>query len=142
MIPYGKADLLLGIGSGLATTLGMLAGRAWHGHEMLFGFAAAIVTGIVLTALPSWAGTEEIRGKRLALLVILWLAGRLAFWAAPWLPPLAPALVDLLLFPAAFLMLAPQLARASNRLYLLLLPILLALTAANGVYHAGILAEA
>ena len=114
--------------------------RLWHGHEMLFGFAAAIVTGIVLTALPSWAGTEEIRGKRLALLVILWLAGRLAFWAAPWLPPLAPALVDLLLFPAAFLMLAPQLARASNRLYLLLLPILLALAAANGVYHAGILA--
>jgi uncharacterized protein involved in response to NO len=114
--------------------------RLWHGHEMLFGFAAAIITGIVLTALPSWAGTEEIRGGRLALLVILWLAGRAAFWAAPWLPPLAPAIVDLLLFPVAFLMLAPQLARASNRLYLLLLPILLALAAANGVYHYGILA--
>jgi uncharacterized protein involved in response to NO len=114
--------------------------RLWHGHEMLFGFAAAIIAGIVLTALPSWAGTEEIRGGRLALLVVLWLAGRLAFWAAPWLPPLAPAIVDLLLFPAAFLMVAPQLARASNRLYLLLLPILLALAVANGVYHAGILA--
>ncbi|MCW5581158.1 MAG: NnrS family protein, partial [Luteimonas sp.] len=114
--------------------------RLWHGHEMLFGFAAAIITGIVLTALPSWAGTEEVRGGRLALLVALWLAGRIAFWAAPWLPPLAPALVDLLLFPAAFLMLAPQLARASNRLYLLLLPILLALAAANAAYHYGILA--
>ena len=112
--------------------------RLWHGHEMLFGFAAAIITGIVLTALPSWAGTEEIRGGRLALLVFLWLGGRIAFWAAPWLPPLAPAVIDLLLFPAAFLMLAPQLARASNRLYLLLLPILLALAAANGVYHVGI----
>ncbi len=114
--------------------------RLWHGHEMLFGFAAAIITGIVLTALPSWAGTEEVRGGRLALLVALWLAGRIACSAAPWLPPLAPALVDLLLFPAAFLMLAPQLARASNRLYLLLLPILLALAAANAAYHYGILA--
>lgn len=114
--------------------------RLWHGHEMLFGFAAAIITGIVLTALPSWAGTEEIRGGRLALLVVLWLAGRAAFWAAPWLPPLAPAIVDVLLFPAVFLMVAPQLARASNRLYLLLLPILLALTAANLAYHYGILA--
>jgi uncharacterized protein involved in response to NO len=114
--------------------------RLWHGHEMLFGFAAAIIAGIVLTALPSWAGTEEICGGRLALLVVLWLAGRLAFWAAPWLPALAPAIVDLLLFPAAFLMVAPQLARASNRLYLLLLPILLALTAANAAYHYGILA--
>ena len=114
--------------------------RLWHGHEMLFGFAAAIIVGIVLTALPSWAGTEEIRGGRLALLVVLWLAGRIAFWTAPWLPPLAPAIVDLLLFPAAFLMVAPQLARASNRLYLLLLPILLALATANAAYHYGILA--
>jgi len=114
--------------------------RLWHGHEMLFGFAAAIITGIVLTALPSWAGTEEIHGWRLALLVLLWLAGRIAFWAAPWLPPLAPAAIDLLLFPAVFVMVAPQLARASNRLYLLLLPILLALTAANAAYHYGILA--
>jgi uncharacterized protein involved in response to NO len=114
--------------------------RLWHGHEMLFGFATAIITGIVLTALPSWAGTEEIRGGRLALLVALWLAGRIAFWAAPWMPPLAPAVIDALLFPAVFLMVAPQLARASNRLYLLLLPILLALTAANAAYHYGILA--
>ncbi len=112
----------------------------WHGHEMIFGFAAAIITGIVLTALPSWAGTEEIRGARLSLLVALWFTGRLAFWAAPWLPPLAPALVDSLLFPALFLMVAPPLLRAANRLYLLLLPILLALTAANLAYHGGILA--
>jgi uncharacterized protein involved in response to NO len=113
--------------------------RLWHGHEMLFGFAAAIIVGIVLTALPSWAGTEEICGGRLALLVVLWLAGRIAFWAAPWLPALAPAIADLLLFPAVFVMVAPQLVRASNRLYLLLLPVLLALAAANAVYHVGIL---
>ena len=114
--------------------------RLWHGHEMLFGFAAAIIVGIVLTALPSWAGTSEIRGGRLALLALVWLAGRLAFWAAPWLPPLFSAAFDLLLFPALFLMLAPQLAHAPNRLYLLLLPILLALAAANAVYHIGIVA--
>lgn len=114
--------------------------RLWHGHEMIFGFAAAIITGIVLTALPSWAGTPEIRGGRLALLVMLWLLGRIAFWAAPWLPPLWPAAADVLLFPAAFVMLAPQLLRARNPLYLLLLPILLALFAANLAFHAGILA--
>jgi len=110
-----------------------------HGHEFIFGFAAAIITGIVLTALPSWAGTEEIRGGRLVLLVGLWLAGRIAFWAAAWLPPLLPALVDCLLFPAVFIMLAPQLLRAQNRLYLLLLPILAALFAANLIYHHGLL---
>lgn len=114
--------------------------RLWHGHEMLFGFSAAIIAGIVLTALPSWAGTPEIRGGRLALLAMLWLFGRLAFWAAPWLPPSWPAAIDLPFFPVLFLILAPQLARAANRLYLVLLPILLALAAANAAYHFGILA--
>lgn len=112
--------------------------RLWHGHEMLFGFAAAIIVGIVLTALPSWAGTAEIHGWRLALLVALWLAGRLAFWAAPWLPAPIVAIIDCLLFPVAMLMVAPQLLRAKNRLYLLLLPILLALFGANLLFHLGL----
>ena len=112
-----------------------------HGHEFIFGFAAAIISGIVLTALPSWAGTEEICGRRLMLLTALWLAGRIAFWASPWLPSLLPAVVDCLLFPAIFFMLAPQLLRAGNRLYLLLLPILAVLFAANTIYHHGLLAS-
>jgi uncharacterized protein involved in response to NO len=117
---------------------GELPLKLQHGHEFIFGFAAAIITGIVLTALPSWAGTEEIRGRRLMLLVALWLAGRIAFWASPWLPPPLPALIDCLLFPAIFAMLAPQLLRAANRLYLLLLPILFALFVANVIYHHGL----
>lgn len=109
-----------------------------HGHEFIFGFSAAIITGIVLTALPSWAATEEIVGRRLVLLVSLWLCGRIAFWASPWLPALLPAAIDCLLFPAVFLMLAPQLLRAANRLYLLLLPILAALFAANLIFYLGL----
>ena len=109
-----------------------------HGHEFIFGFSVAIITGIVLTALPSWADTEEIAGPRLILLIGLWLAGRFAFWGAPWLPALAPGLVDGLLVPTLLVMLAPQLLRAANQLYLLLLPILVALFAANLMYHHGI----
>lgn len=109
-----------------------------HGHEFIFGFAAAIIAGIVLTALPSWAQTEEIHGGRLVLLVALWLAGRVAIWSSPGSAGLLPALVDCLLFPALFVMLAPQLLRAPNRLYLLLLPILIALFAANLAYHHGL----
>ena len=111
----------------------------WHGHEFIFGFSAAIITGIVLTALPSWAGTEEIRGRPLVLLVMLWLGGRAAFWAAPWLPSLLAPAVDCALFPAVLVMVTPQLLRARNRLYLLLLPILAALFAANLLYHRGVL---
>lgn len=127
----------LGALLGLWSLPGEVPLKLQHGHEFIFGFAAAIITGIVLTALPSWAGTEEIRGGRLALLTALWLAGRIAFWAAPWLPAPLPALIDCLLFPVIFLMLAPQLLGAQNRLYLLLLPILAALFAANLIYYRG-----
>lgn len=112
----------------------------WHGHEMIFGFALAIIVGTLLTALPSWAGTPELNGAPLLALVLLWLAGRIAFWVAPWLPLRAVASADMLLLPALIGVLAPGLWRAPNRLYRLLLPILLALFAANLAYHAAALA--
>lgn len=111
----------------------------WHGHEMIFGFAVAIIFGTLLTALPSWAGTPEVKGARLALLVALWLVGRVAFWAEPWLPRGVTAVADMLLMPALFVILTPQVWRVANRWYLLLPPILAALALANGAYHAGIL---
>jgi uncharacterized protein involved in response to NO len=129
------AAIWLGAWLGLLPTPGGMPLKLLHGHEFVFGFATAIILGIVVTALPSWAGTNEVDGGRLALLVALWLAGRIAFWASPWLPAPLPALVDGLLFPAAIGMLAPQLLRVKNRLYLLLLPILFVLFVANLLYY-------
>ena len=70
---------------GLLPTPGGMPLKLLHGHEFVFGFAAAIILGIVVTALPSWAGTDEVAGGRLAVLVALWIAGRAAFWLSPWL---------------------------------------------------------
>ncbi|GAA5647221.1 NnrS family protein [Vibrio proteolyticus] len=52
----------------------------WHVHEMLFGFAMAIVAGFVLTAVQNWTGINGTKHYRLALLVGLWLAPRILFW--------------------------------------------------------------
>lgn len=59
----------------------------WHVHEMLFGFAMAIVAGFVLTAVQNWTGVKGTNDKRLAIIVGLWLLPRLLFWTpAPlWL---------------------------------------------------------
>ena len=110
----------------------------WHGHEMVFGFATAIVIGTVLTALPSWAGMPEPRGAALMLLAGLWLLGRCTFWAAPWLPRGVPALADLLLLPVLMAVLAVPVWRVPQRRYRWLLVILLALTLANATYHVGV----
>lgn len=69
---------------------------AWHRHEMLFGYLAAIVAAFLLTAVPNWTGRLPVRGAPLAGLVVLWCLARLAVLAAPgW-----AALVVDVAFPA------------------------------------------
>ncbi len=50
----------------------------WHVHEMLFGYVAAIVAGFLLTAIPNWTGRLPLNGLPLLVLVLVWVAGRVA----------------------------------------------------------------
>jgi uncharacterized protein involved in response to NO len=50
---------------------------SWHIHEMIFGFVMAAIAGFLLTAIPNWTRRLPISGYPLALLVGLWLLGRL-----------------------------------------------------------------
>ncbi len=110
----------------------------WHGHEMVFGFAVAIVFGTLLTALPSWAGMPEAGAVPTAAFVAAWLLGRAGFWGAPWLPASVVAGADLLLWLLLLGWITPPLWRVPNRLYRLLLPILLAFATANLAYHVAV----
>lgn len=126
------AATALGLGGGHT---GAIESMQWHGREMLFGFATAIVAGVILTALPSWPGTLEIRGGRLALLFAAWCAGRVAFWFAPWLPGGWATFADALFVPALAATIAVQLLRVADRRYLLAVPVLASLFAAQLVAH-------
>ncbi|MCE2572338.1 NnrS family protein [Motilimonas eburnea] len=59
----------------------------WHAHELLFGFAMAVVMGFVLTAVQNWTGVPGTKSLSLAGLVGLWLLPRVLFWipAPLWL---------------------------------------------------------
>jgi len=114
-----------------------LAAPLWHGHEMLFGFAAAIIAAVLLTAIPSWALTDEVTGARLAALAVLWLAGRAAMLAAGALPDALTGAVDAAFLPALALVLAPTVLRARRKLFVAPLVLLLLLAAANVAFHAG-----
>ena len=52
---------------------------AWHQHEMLFGFAGAIIAGFVLTAAQNWTNQPGPSGWPILLLALLWLTARLAW---------------------------------------------------------------
>lgn len=63
--------------------------RAWHAHEMLFGYLSGVISGFLLTAVPNWTGRLPVTGAPLLALVLLWCAGRMAmlipgFAAAPF----------------------------------------------------------
>jgi uncharacterized protein involved in response to NO len=109
-----------------------------HAHELLFGFAAALVCGVVLTALPSWSGAAELRGPRLAALAALWLAGRVALHGAEWLGGPLALVVDCALLPALAVLLFPTIAVARRRLFWWTLPPLVALAGANLAFHLAL----
>lgn len=64
----------------------------WHAHELVFGFAAAVVAGFLLTAVPNWTGRPRQSGWPLVLLAVPWLAARVVMLLAPalWPAQLAP----------------------------------------------------
>src|SRR4051812_20799717 len=89
-----------------------LPGPSWHGHEMLFGFALAIVSGFLLTAVRNWTGQPTPSGPTLAALALLWVAARVTMY-----PPFAiAAAVTNAAFPfAVAVAIAVPLVRARNR---------------------------
>ncbi|MDP2022818.1 MAG: NnrS family protein, partial [Hydrogenophaga sp.] len=56
----------------------------WHAHEMLFGFAIAVILGFLLTAVKAWTGLVTPRGAFLGALALLWLAARVAAVTGPY----------------------------------------------------------
>lgn len=107
----------------------------WHAHEMLFGFAIAVIVGFLLTAGKAWTGLDTPRGAVLAALAGLWLAARLAAVFAPYG---VYALLDLLLLPLVAAVLIRVLLRAGSRRNLPLGAILLLLALANAAFHGAV----
>jgi uncharacterized protein involved in response to NO len=107
----------------------------WHIHEMLFGFAATIMIGFLLTASQTWTGNRTINGKPLAALVILWLSARILM-AFPLLSSSVLIMViDLLFLPIAAVALALPIIKAKMWRNLIFVPIILVMTILNGLMH-------
>jgi len=110
-------------------------GYWWHIHEMIFGFGSAIIAGFLLTAVQNWTGIPSVKGKPLAALFFLWLAGRLVMLMPELLGTVASALVDLcFLLAVAYVLAKPILAKKQYR-NLFFVPLLIMFTIANGEMH-------
>jgi uncharacterized protein involved in response to NO len=110
----------------------------WHAHEMIFGFAGAVIAGFLLTAVQNWTQIRTPYGAPLVLLFALWLAARIAPFV-PCLPLRGAALLDLLFFPAVMIAIAWPIVRVKQaRNYAF--PLMLAmLTVANVLVQGELL---
>lgn len=95
----------------------------WHAHEMLFGYALAVIVGFLLTAARVWTGRPTLSGKPLAVLFCLWVISRVLV-LTPFLWASAVSNVAFVLL-AAIALARPILASGNRRNYFFL--ILLAL---------------
>lgn len=121
-------------------TLNVYGGAMWwHIHEMLFGFAATVVVGFLLTAVQNWTGVRSINGRGLMLLLAVWLCARVAMFLPDLLSPWLVAGIDLLFLPIAMISLAHNIVSVKLWRNLLFVPILLLMTVANAAMHYGVL---
>jgi uncharacterized protein involved in response to NO len=107
----------------------------WHAHEMVFGFALAVIAGFLLTAVGNWTQRETLIGGPLLGLALLWLLGRVAFSSAHVWPRVLTACVDLAFLPVLIVVLARPLIAARDRRNFAMLGALGGLFAANAVVH-------
>lgn len=114
-------------------------GTTWHGHDMVFGYAAAVVAGFLLTAVRNWTSMDTLRGGPLGALLLLWIAGRLAPFAVGVIPGWLIAAADLIFLPALAASLALPLLRRRQWRNLPFVPVLLLLALANALVHLDVL---
>ena len=131
--------LWLRVFAGLSGTGDYLYGVVWHSHEMLFGFATAVIAGFLLTAVRNWTGLPTPTGVLLAMLAALWLVARVLIINGP--APVA-AIIDLLFLPALAIAVAVPVLRSRNKRNYKVLAIVLALALSHGVFHLASLGYA
>ncbi|MGO4999498.1 NnrS family protein [Oceanisphaera sp. W20_SRM_FM3] len=110
----------------------------WHAHEMLFGFALAIVAGFVTTAMQNWTGVPGIKSWPLAVVAGLWLLPRLLMPLRGELNGLVIAL-DLLWLPIVAGMLAQPILKTKQWRNLFFVPLFVFFTLLNALsYYAAV----
>jgi len=74
---------------------GPISSFQWHAHEMIYGYAMAVIAGFLLTAVSNWTGLPTPKDIKLAFIFGLWATARLLFsLGEPYL--LVSAIFDLL----------------------------------------------
>jgi len=134
---YFAILLMLGSLAGFVADLrlpGYFPLSIWHAHEMVFGYAVAVITGFLLTSVRNWTGLDTPSGRILALLALLWLAPRLLCFLTV-LPPPVFALLDMSFLPVLAVVLGRLILKAGQTHNYPIPLLLLLLSLCNAAVH-------
>ena len=112
----------------------LIASPLWHAHEMLFGYALAVIVGFLFTAGRNWANLPTPTGATLAAIAALWVAARVLVFT-PY--PLGAAAADTAFALAAAAGIAVPFVRSGNRRNYFFVALLLGMGLANLSFHLG-----
>ncbi|MDX2507218.1 MAG: NnrS family protein [Gammaproteobacteria bacterium] len=101
----------------------------WHSHEMLFGYAAGVIAGFLLTAVRNWTNVATIAKTPLALLAGVWLLARILPFTP--VPGLLIALLDIAFFFFLILAVAHPIIKARQWHNMIIVAILVSLMLAD-----------
>jgi uncharacterized protein involved in response to NO len=115
-----------------------IAASQWHAHEMIYGYAMAVVAGFLLTATRNWTGIQTLHGTPLALTFACWAIARVALVDGTQFIVLAAA-ADLLFLAILVPACAVPVIRVRQWRQMAILSKLLLLGAGNALFYAGAL---
>ena len=120
----------------------------WHGHEMIYGYALAVVAGFLLTAVKTWTGVMMPFGYKLLGIFVCWLLARLGWIAfglgvtiagsSAWLL-YAAAVFDLLFIGSMAFVIFRAVLQVKQYKQMGILAKLALLTLGNGLCYWGII---
>lgn len=109
----------------------------WHAHEMIFGYAIAVISGFLLTSVRTWTRLPTAQGKSLMFLLLLWAAARFLFlFGTKYI--LFAALFDIIFTLSLSYILTHRIIKTKKWLQLGIIANVLLITTCNILFYLGV----
>jgi len=116
-----------------------IAPQNWHAHEMIYGFALAVIAGFLLTATKNWTSIQTLHQTALLILVSLWLSARLMPFMDVSFNMHLMAVLDFLFLAYLIYAIASPVIKVKQWQHLSLISCLLFMFVGNLFFYAGVL---
>lgn len=111
----------------------------WHAHEMVYGYAMAVVAGFLLTAVTNWTGLPTLLNAKLFGLLVMWLLARIGYFISAEHAMLFTAMADTLFVLGLIVGIGRPIMQVRQWQQAVILAILVLVLVANSVFYAGVL---